>query len=56
MYYPGLMILGVVRGVLPVGEPMMLISYLELKNCRNVENGSWWWTWWMLTRTVRLLR
>lgn len=42
---PGLMILGVVRGVLPVGEPMMLISYLELKNCRNVENGSWWWTW-----------
>ena len=27
------------------GEPMMLISYLELKNCRNVENGSWWWTW-----------
>lgn len=35
MYYPGLMILGVVRGVLPVGEPMMLISYLELKTAET---------------------
>ena len=38
----GLMILGEVHGVLPVGELMMQIYCLALKNCRNMANGNWW--------------
>lgn len=36
----GLMILGEVHGVLPVGELMMQIYCLALKNCRNMANGN----------------
>ena len=30
------------NGVLPVGELMMQIYCLALKNCRNMANGNWW--------------